>query len=94
MTLNVNQQHGKAPPRAWISQDADQHSTTATVVTQPFHLCISYASFLQQARGSHLRVHFKNTRETAFALRKMELGKAKRYLEDVLAHKRCVPFHR
>lgn len=47
-----------------------------------------------QARGSHLRVHFKNTRETAFALRKMELGKAKRYLEDVVARKRCVPFHR
>jgi hypothetical protein len=49
---------------------------------------------LLQARGSHLRVHFKNTRETAFALRKMELGKAKRYLEDVVARKRCVPFHR
>jgi ribosomal protein uL22 len=47
-----------------------------------------------QARGSDLRVHFKNTRETAFALRKMELQKAKRYLEDVLARKRCIPFHR
>jgi large subunit ribosomal protein L17e len=39
-------------------------------------------------------VHFKNTRETAFALRKMELNKAKAYLEDVVARKRCVPFHR
>lgn len=47
-----------------------------------------------QARGSDLRVHFKNTRESAFALRKMELQKAKRYLEDVLARKRCIPFHR
>jgi len=50
--------------------------------------------FFLQARGSDLRVHFKNTRETAFALRKMELQKAKRYLEDVLARKRCIPFHR
>jgi large subunit ribosomal protein L17e len=47
-----------------------------------------------QARGSHLRVHFKNTRETAFRLRRMELVKAKTYLEDVMARKRCVPFHR
>lgn len=47
-----------------------------------------------QARGSDLRVHFKNTREAAFALRKKDLQKAKRYLEDVLAHKRCIPFRR
>ncbi|KAL9248523.1 Large ribosomal subunit protein uL22y-like protein [Drosera capensis] len=47
-----------------------------------------------KARGSDLRVHFKNTRETAFALRKMQLGKAKRYLEDVLAHKQAIPFRR
>ncbi len=47
-----------------------------------------------QAKGSDLRVHFKNTRETAFALRKMSLNKAKKYLEDVLAHKRCIPFRR
>ncbi|BDA42019.1 60S ribosomal protein L17-1 [Coccomyxa sp. Obi] len=47
-----------------------------------------------KARGSDLRVHFKNTRESAMALRKMELNKAKKYLEDVLAHKRVIPFHR
>lgn len=47
-----------------------------------------------QARGSDLRVHFKNTRETAFALRKLDLQKAKKYLEDVLGHKRCIPFLR
>ena len=49
---------------------------------------------LLQARGSDLRVHFKNTREAAFALRRMDLQKAKKYLEDVMAHRRCVPFHR
>ncbi|PQP94510.1 60S ribosomal protein L17-2 [Prunus yedoensis var. nudiflora] len=47
-----------------------------------------------KARGSDLRVHFKNTRETAHAIRKMQLGKAKRYLEDVLAHKQAIPFRR
>ena len=47
-----------------------------------------------QAKGSDMRVHFKNTRESAHALRNMELNKAKKYLEDVLAHKRVIPFHR
>ncbi|XP_011024032.1 PREDICTED: 60S ribosomal protein L17-2-like isoform X1 [Populus euphratica] len=47
-----------------------------------------------KARGSDLRVHFKNTRETAFSIRKMPLDKAKRYLEDVLAHKQAIPFRR
>jgi large subunit ribosomal protein L17e len=47
-----------------------------------------------KARGSDLRVHFKNTRETAQAIKKLELTKAKRYLEDVLAHKQAIPFRR
>ncbi|XP_039020422.1 60S ribosomal protein L17-2-like, partial [Hibiscus syriacus] len=47
-----------------------------------------------KARGSDLRVHFKNTRETAFAIRKLPLVKAKRYLEDVMAHKQAIPFQR
>ena len=47
-----------------------------------------------KASGSDLRVHFKNTRETAFALRGLELKKAKKYLENVVDHKECVPFRR
>jgi len=47
-----------------------------------------------KARGSDLRVHFKNTYETSRALFGMPLKKAMRYMEDVLEHKRCVPFHR
>ncbi|KAL2484426.1 60S ribosomal protein L17-2 [Abeliophyllum distichum] len=47
-----------------------------------------------KARGSDLRVHFKNTRETAHAIRKLKLTKAKTYLEDVLAHKQAIPFTR
>jgi large subunit ribosomal protein L17e len=47
-----------------------------------------------KARGSDLRVHFKNTRETSMAIRKMTLNVAKKYLEDVLDHKRAIPFRR
>ncbi|KAL2519704.1 60S ribosomal protein L17-2 [Abeliophyllum distichum] len=47
-----------------------------------------------KAKGSNLRVHFKNTRETAHAIRKLPLSKAKRYLEDVLIHKQAIPFTR
>ena len=47
-----------------------------------------------KARGSDLRVHFKNTRETAFAIKNLTLKKARRYLEDVIAHKPIVPFRK
>lgn len=46
------------------------------------------------ARGSDLRVHFKNSRETAKAIHGMSLAKAKSYLEDVMEHKRCIVFRR
>ncbi|KAK9788601.1 hypothetical protein WJX73_001602 [Symbiochloris irregularis] len=52
------------------------------------------ASKACKAKGSDLRVHFKNTRESAQALKGMELNKAKKFLEDVLAHKRVIPFRR
>eukprot|EP00088_Acartia_fossae_P023045 TRINITY_DN24113_c0_g1_i1.p1 TRINITY_DN24113_c0_g1~~TRINITY_DN24113_c0_g1_i1.p1 ORF type:complete len:183 (+),score=6.67 TRINITY_DN24113_c0_g1_i1:134-682(+) len=45
-------------------------------------------------RGSYLKVHFKNTRETAKTIKNMQLDKAMNYLEDVKAHRRCVPFRR
>ena len=47
-----------------------------------------------KARGSNLRVHYKNTRETANALRGLSLKRAQRYLEDVIAHKDIIPFKR
>ncbi|KAL5973043.1 60S ribosomal protein L17A [Asimina triloba] len=37
---------------------------------------------------------YPNTRETAFAIRKLPLAKAKRYLEDVIVHKQAIPFRR
>ena len=47
-----------------------------------------------QARGSNLRVHFKNTRETAQAIKAMPLHRASKYLKNVIAHKEIVPFRR
>ena len=46
------------------------------------------------ARGSHLRVHFKNTRETAQTIKHMHLRRAVAFLKNVIAHKECVPFRR
>ena len=42
--------------------------------------------------GKDLRAHYKNTYETAKAVKGMNLVKAKQYLKDVLAHRRCVPY--
>ncbi|GAB6023078.1 60S ribosomal protein L17 [Chamberlinius hualienensis] len=47
-----------------------------------------------KARGSNLRVHFKNTRETAQAIKKMALRRAQRFLKNVINKKECVPFRR
>lgn len=47
-----------------------------------------------KTRGSYLRVHFKNTRETAHALKRMSLRRATRYLKNVVNHKEIVPFKR
>nr|AAX62396.1 ribosomal protein L17 isoform A [Lysiphlebus testaceipes] len=47
-----------------------------------------------KARGSNLRVHFKNTHETARAIKNMSLKRAQRYLKAVIDFKECVPFRR
>ena len=45
------------------------------------------------SRGSNLCVHFKNTRETAQAIKDMHIQKATKYLKDITLKKQCVPFH-
>ncbi|XP_064609069.1 LOW QUALITY PROTEIN: large ribosomal subunit protein uL22-like [Liolophura sinensis] len=47
-----------------------------------------------KARGSYLRVHFKNTRETAQAIKHMHLKRASRYLKNVIKKEEIVPFRR
>jgi len=47
-----------------------------------------------KASGSDLRVHFKNTRETAMAVKGMSLRRAKEYLKHVTQKKEAVPYRR
>jgi len=47
-----------------------------------------------KASGKDLRVSFKNTFETANAVKNMELLKAMDYLRQVVAHERAIPFRR
>ncbi|OCK92257.1 60S ribosomal protein uL22 [Cenococcum geophilum 1.58] len=47
-----------------------------------------------RARGSYLRVSFKNTRETAQAINGWKLQRAVAYLENVMEHKEAVPMRR
>eukprot|EP01061_Rhynchopus_euleeides_P007934 TRINITY_DN16_c0_g3_i1.p1 TRINITY_DN16_c0_g3~~TRINITY_DN16_c0_g3_i1.p1 ORF type:complete len:210 (+),score=74.09 TRINITY_DN16_c0_g3_i1:65-631(+) len=47
-----------------------------------------------RAKASDIRVHFKNTWQVVRTLRGMPLKKAQKYLEDVLEHKRCIPYIR
>jgi len=47
-----------------------------------------------KARLKDARVHFKNTHETVRAIAGMNMKKAVKYLEDVIEHKRCIPFRK
>ena len=44
-----------------------------------------------KSRGSNLCVHFKNTHETAQAIKGMHIRKASKYLKDVTLKKQCLP---
>ena len=41
-----------------------------------------------------MRAHFKNTYETARAVKGLNLKRAIKYLEDVLEHRDCIPYRR
>jgi large subunit ribosomal protein L17e len=47
-----------------------------------------------KSRGSHLRIHFKHCREIAHTTHGMNVGKALKFCDDVLAFKSAVPFVR
>merc|ERR1712022_44138 len=71
------------------------------VARSPQHAMVkTYARTLEneaesaKAKGSNLRVHFKNTRETAQAIKGMMLRKAQSYLQHVVEKTEAVPFRR
>jgi len=47
-----------------------------------------------KSRGSHLRVHFKHCREITHHIKGMNVKKALKFMDDVLAFKAVVPFVR
>eukprot|EP00441_Pelagodinium_beii_P041551 CAMPEP_0197647760 /NCGR_PEP_ID=MMETSP1338-20131121/26396_1 /TAXON_ID=43686 ORGANISM="Pelagodinium beii, Strain RCC1491" /NCGR_SAMPLE_ID=MMETSP1338 /ASSEMBLY_ACC=CAM_ASM_000754 /LENGTH=185 /DNA_ID=CAMNT_0043221623 /DNA_START=68 /DNA_END=625 /DNA_ORIENTATION=+ len=47
-----------------------------------------------KAQGVDLRVHYKNTYETAQAIKGMTLKTAQAYMQDVCEKKRCIPFRK
>jgi len=47
-----------------------------------------------KARGSHLRIHFKHTRNISHFCKGMNVNKALKHLDDVLAFKAVIPFVR
>lgn len=55
---------------------------------------MKYKSAAVKARGSDLRVHFKNTHETGAAIKGMSLERAQKYLQAVVEKKEIVPFRR
>lgn len=57
-------------------------------------ILLSYYFSAAKAKGSHLRVHFKNTREAANAIKHMHLRRAVRFLKNVVQKKEIVPFTR
>ncbi|KAH0461829.1 hypothetical protein IEQ34_009404 [Dendrobium chrysotoxum] len=85
-------QRGSAP--AGVSEAATPEQIFSWGAIAPLTIRGFRPCFATKAMGRDLRVHFKNTRETAHALRKLPLAKAKRYLEDVIAHKQAIPFRR
>lgn len=44
--------------------------------------------------GDDVRVHFKNTYNTARVLKGMNITVAQKYLNQVLEHQRCIPYKR
>lgn len=45
-----------------------------------------------KTRGTHLRIHYKHTREIGNAIKGRTLANAKAYLENVLQFKEAIPF--
>ena len=45
-----------------------------------------------RASAKDIRVHYKNTYETAKAIKGLSIANAKKYLNDVLAQRRCVAY--
>lgn len=92
----ANVKKKKVPPILKFSTDSSSITTnlsnTSTMVR--YAATPSNPAKSASARGSYLRVSFKNTRETAQAINGWKLTRAQQYLDQVLDHQRAIPFRR
>ncbi len=79
----------RSPLLPFTNTPTHLHYKQARYSTQPAVVAKSAS-----ARGSYLRTHFKNTYETAMAIKGMPLKKAVAYLNAVKDMKQCIPFRR
>ena len=65
------------------------------VLYNPSSLSNLYSPLLySQTRNQSNSMQSQNTRETAMAIRGLQLRRAQKYLQDVIEHKQAVTFHR
>ena len=69
-----------------IQEDVIVQRSPLPYQTSVYSLCFLFP------QGSNLRVHFKNTRETAQAIKAMPLHRVTKYLKNVIAQKEIIPF--
>ncbi|CAI7631940.1 NAD-dependent D-isomer specific 2-hydroxyacid dehydrogenase [Penicillium freii] len=91
----------------WLKREPDDDEKRQQLITEDHHTplansfkMVRYAAQeiseakSARARGSYLRVSFKNTRETAQAVNGMKLSKALTFLENVTTKTMAVPMRR
>merc|ERR1712230_337393 len=76
-----------------MGDNEDRHSINTAKMVRYAATHIDSAKSAR-ARGSYLRVSYKNTRETAQAINGWKLDRALKFLENVKEHKEAVPMRR
>ncbi|KAJ5581718.1 hypothetical protein N7535_000338 [Penicillium sp. DV-2018c] len=106
--LGPERQERKKPHQIWwLKREPDDDEKRQQLITEDHHTplansfkMVRYAAQeisqakSARARGSYLRVSFKNTRETAQAINGMKLSKALTFLENVTNKTMAVPMRR
>lgn len=95
-----DRQNGRQPPQITFNSHLPNTGRKKRAETDSILIQVRYAAQhiptakSARSRGSYLRVSFKNTRETAQAINGWKLGRATKYLENVMEMKEAVPMRR
>mmetsp|Transcript_17388 Transcript_17388/g.48183 ORF Transcript_17388/g.48183 Transcript_17388/m.48183 type:complete len:209 (+) Transcript_17388:769-1395(+) len=74
------------------AQNLIKHNTTQQAIMGRYSVEPEVPEKTSKSRGKHLRVHFKHCREIAHHTKGMNVNKALKVLDDVLAFKAVIPF--